>query len=181
MTNGYLLTMMFVTILSFAIANLLESFAKEVSRKPHHYDWWAILWKVMLLLNIFNNYWHTRFINILGSLGYVGIFVTLFGPLITFFTARLISNRDFNPLRITFFSLILIKHLWEFTGNYILFDEVTSWIIDVIQVLLTLILVFSCKKNEKVFKVLSLIYALVMLLSTTRIAIKDFPNEILNY
>lgn len=155
-----------------SIAKLLGSLADGVAFHARKYDWWVILWKVILLLIIFNVFWNTRFLIRLEKYGYVGFLYSIIIPLLTYYAAVILVDRNFYHLRKTFFSILFLLQVWTISYVLLFTSEFHIWWNNLIFAVLAITLAFFSKKSRFLFKFCSVIYFLLLLITCTLMALQ---------
>ena len=123
-----IVALMFITILSFGIANLLSSMAETLNKKNVsivHFSW-----IVLLLIIHFNMAWHAVLIATNKAWSYDKFLFIVLGPILAFFTAVMISPREtadkkpatlisnYLNIRQRFFVLLAMIQAWSIGADY---------------------------------------------------------------
>lgn len=97
--NTLLVALMFVTILSMGIGNILVSMADIFNHAtPSRRDKVHVGWIVLALIIHFNLFWHTREILNLDDWRFPGFLMAMTGPVLMFFaTSILLTNPPEDP------------------------------------------------------------------------------------
>ena len=105
--NTLLVALMFVTILSMGIGNILISLADIFNNAtPSRRDKVHVGWIVLLLLVHFNLFWHTKAILNVENWDFAGFLLTMAGPVLMFFATSILLTdppEDFQPNLVSFF------------------------------------------------------------------------------
>jgi hypothetical protein len=140
--NTLLVALMFVTILSMGIGNILISLADIFNHvTPSRRDKIHVSWILMLLIVHFNLFWHTKAILDVENWEFGGFLLTIAGPVLMFFaTSILLTNPPeeaqpdlgtfFVDLGRRFFMMFAVLQAWmvmvgfTLTGTFIPTDLV---------------------------------------------------------
>lgn len=154
--NTLLVALMFVTVLSMGIGNILVTLADvlnhaSASRRTKIH----VSWMILLLLSHFNLFWQTKEILNVESWRFGGFLLTIAGPVLLFFATSILltgpSEEDekdlpafFMRLGRSFFLMITMVQLWVLFAGYTLSG---GWVpqdaVNVAFVILALVLAFS--------------------------------------
>jgi hypothetical protein len=128
-----IVALMFITILSFGVANLLSSMAEILNNKKNTKVTIVHLnWIVILLILHFNMAWAAVLLSTVKSWSYGAFLFIVLGPILAFFTASIIApcaTDDKKPatlisnylnIRQQFFVLFAIIQAWAIGTDYIL-------------------------------------------------------------
>lgn len=158
--NTLLVALMFVTILSMGIGNILGSLADIFNHAtPSRRDKVHIGWIAMMLIVHFNLFWHTKAILEVENWGFGGFLLTMAGPVLMFFATSILLteppeepkpdlNSFFFRLGQRFFMMFAILQAWivvvgvSMTGSFIPSDAVNVG-------MLILAIVLALKASEK--------------------------------
>lgn len=105
--NTLLVALMFITILSMGIGNILVSLADIFNHAtPSRRDRIHVGWIVLMLLVHFNLFWHTKAILDVENWSFLGFLLTMAGPVLLFFATSILLTdppADFKPDLDSFF------------------------------------------------------------------------------
>ena len=124
--NTLLVALMFVTILSMGIGNILTSLADIFNQAtPSRRERIHIGWIVLMLLVHFNLFWNTKAILDVEHWRFVGFLLTMAGPVLLFFATSILLTDppgDFKPDLDSFF---------EGLGRrfFLMFAVVQAWVL----------------------------------------------------
>lgn len=136
-SNSLLVSLMFVTILTLGIANILMSLASIVSKQAGvSYYWIHSSWKVLLFLIYLSIFWHTANIVSIKDWDFTGFLFILCGPILIFFVTKVLlsdpkSSGDSDPvasyfnLAGRFFGIMALLQLWTIITDYFLSGGLT--------------------------------------------------------
>ncbi|WP_146201634.1 hypothetical protein [Sediminitomix flava] len=147
------------------MANILGSFAEDIAKRPKTYNWWIVLWKVILLIGIINGFWGSQKVKAIGEGGYLAFLLSFIGPSLIYFSTQIIIQENFLELRQTFFSILCVLHLWALLITIFVMEHQTIWVDDLASAITVLILLFYGKKVDFVFKFGTIVYLGIRLLS----------------
>lgn len=132
-TNGLLVAMMFIVIITIGIGNILMAIAGTVgqgwSRKE---DGMHTSWVVLILLAHFNLFWHTLDLLDVETWSFIGFLYVVMGPILLFLaTSILISggdeasrgNEHYYAVRRSFFTWLALLQLWFIGIDFVLRGE----------------------------------------------------------
>jgi hypothetical protein len=131
-SNGLLVAIMFVMLLSLGIVSIITALASIVNRKSDvKVSGMHLNWLVLLLLAHFNIFWHTIDILNVENWEFIGFLYTIAGPILTFFAASIIvpegSIDDASELRDyyfriarQFFQIFAMVQLWVLGSDLVL-------------------------------------------------------------
>ena len=129
-STTFLVTLMFVTILTLGIANLLVALAAFVGRQGGaKKDWIPAAWKMLMLLLHLNVFWHTSNILSVEDWGFAGFLYIIAGPILLFFAVSVLLSDDsqikepsnqFITNSHRFFQLIVIIQIWIIGSDILL-------------------------------------------------------------
>ncbi len=140
--NTLLVALMFVTILSMGIGNILMSLADNFNRATaSRRDRTHISWIVLVLMIHFNLFWHTKSILAVDDWQFGGFLLAMAGPVLMFFaTSILLTNPPeddgidltafFMKLGRPFFWILALLQMWvvgvgvSLTGSFVATDGV---------------------------------------------------------
>jgi len=130
--NTLLVALMFVTVLSMGIGNVLVTLADIVNHanKPRR-DRVHLAWIVLVLLIHFNVFWHTKSILAVEEWAFGGFLLTIAGPVLLFFaTSILLTNPGegeqadsasfFRGIGSRFFLMFALLQGWIVVADYVL-------------------------------------------------------------
>lgn len=87
-----IVALMYVTILSFGIASLLSSLSVIIKKDNGvRVSSLHLQWILLLLLVHFNMTWHAVYLTNVEAWTYYGFIIIILGPVVTFFTATILS------------------------------------------------------------------------------------------
>lgn len=118
--NTLLVALMFVTILSMGIGNILISLADIFNHAtPSRRDRVHVGWIVLILIVHFNMFWHTKAILAVEDWEFGGFLMAMAGPVLMFFaTSILLTNPPTNeePELGEFFISLGRRFFWMFAA-----------------------------------------------------------------
>ena len=126
--NTLLVALMFVTILSMGIGNILGALADIFNHAtPSRRDRVHVAWIVLLLLVHFNVFWHTKAILDVEDWRFAGFLLTIAGPVLMFFATSILLTDppDLEPER--------LRQFFDDLGRrfYLMFALLQVWIVAV--------------------------------------------------
>jgi len=122
-----IVALMYITILSFGIANLLSLLAQILNRKNDtdvtivHLNW-----IIILLIIHFNMAWGAVLLATVDSWSYYEFLVIVLGPILAFFTSNVIApnpNKDNNS------AALVTNYINQSHQFFILFGMIQAWVI----------------------------------------------------
>jgi len=173
-STTFLVALMFVTILTLGIANLLVALASIVGRPVNEKkDWIPTAWKVLMLLLHLNVFWHTSAILSVESWGFAGFLYIIAGPILLFFSVSVLlagneSQVEEPLIQFTtnshrFFQLLAIIQIWIIGSDFLLGKGFSlSSLFNLALMLLALILMLSKRPN---YHTIGLVAAWLIVLS----------------
>ena len=124
--NTLLVALMFVTILSMGIGNILISMADIFNHAtPSRRDRIHIGWIVLMLLVHFNLFWNTKAILDVEDWQFGGFLLTMAGPVLMFFATSILLTdppENFKPDLVSFFVGLGRRF-------FLMFAAVQAWIL----------------------------------------------------
>jgi hypothetical protein len=124
--NTLLVALMFVTILSMGIGNILVSLADIFNHAtPSRRDRIHVSWIVLLLIVHFNLFWHTKEILSVEDWQFGGFLLAMAGPVLMFFATSILLTdppKDFQSDLVTFFGALGRRF-------FLMFAVLQGWII----------------------------------------------------
>ena len=97
LTHAFLVSIMFVIVLSMGIATLLTTLAAVISRKSvQQIDRIHLGWIILLLLTHLSLFWHTQSILNVEKWGFFGFVYTIAGPILLFLASSIMVPDDAN-------------------------------------------------------------------------------------
>lgn len=162
--NTLLVALMFITILSMGIGNILVALAGTFNHAtPSRRDKVHVGWILLILIVHFNLFWHTKAILDVENWEFAGFLLTIAGPVLMFFATSILLTEppeDFQPnlnsffvnLGRRFFLMLAILQAWV-VGVGISLSEafVPSDIVNVCLMILALVLAFTTSEKIQVF------------------------------
>ena len=166
--NTMLVALMFVTILSMGIGNILTCVAdifnaSTSSRRTRVH----VAWIILLLLVHFNLFWHTKAILDVEVWRFGGFLMAIAGPALIFFaTSILLTNppdegrvdldRFFVDLGRRFFIVFALTQAWIVLAGYAMTRElILTDLVNVAFLVLSIILASSTGSRVQLFGVIS--------------------------
>jgi hypothetical protein len=130
-STTFLVALMFVTILTLGIANLLVALAAVVGNQvSEKRDWILTAWKTLMLLIYLNVFWHTSAILSVEGWGFAGFLYIIAGPVLLFFSVSLLlaidnsqiekDRNQFTTNSQRFFQLLAIIQIWIIGSDLLL-------------------------------------------------------------
>jgi hypothetical protein len=128
--NTLLVALMFVTLLSMGIGNILVSLADIFNHAtPSRRDRVHIAWIALILVVHFNLFWHTKAILSVEDWDFAGFLLAMAGPVLLFFATSILLTvppEDFQPnlasfflgLGRRFFLMFAVLQAWILTVGY---------------------------------------------------------------
>jgi hypothetical protein len=157
-SESLLVALMFITILTLGIANILTSLAVMLegsgdTRAGDAFDWLHTSWVLIMLLAHFNFFWHT--LDILGKQAweFEGFLFTITGPILMFFATQVVIGSSPLPEGVTlrehyfaaakrFFSLFALIQIWVICSDLLLERGLTgAAIVNVICLIIAMTLI----------------------------------------
>lgn len=118
--NTLLVALMFVTILSMGIGNILIAMADIFNHvTPSRRDRIHVSWIVLVLLVHFNLFWHTKEILNVDDWTFAGFLLTIAGPVLMFFATSIMLTdppTDEEPGKTRFFDALGQRFFWMFAA-----------------------------------------------------------------
>lgn len=118
--NTLLVALMFVTILSMGIGNILVSLADIFNHvTPSRRDKVHVSWICLMLLVHFNIFWHTKEILNVENWAFGGFLMTIAGPVLMFFATSIMLTdppTDVEPSKTSFFDALGKRFFWMFAA-----------------------------------------------------------------
>ena len=154
--NTLLVALMFVTILSMGIGNILTTLADifnnatSSTRSRGH-----IAWIVLLLMVHFNLFWHTKAILDVEDWAFPGFLLTMAGPVLMFFATSILLTpppEEFQPsldaffaqLGRRFYGMFALLQFWIVAVSYLMAGSfVMTDLVNILFGLLALALVLN--------------------------------------
>jgi hypothetical protein len=162
--NTLLVALMFVTILSMGIGNILISLADIFNHAtPSRRDKVHIGWIALVLLVHFNLFWHTKSILSVEDWQFGGFLLAMAGPVLMFFASSILLTNPptddephlgefFTALGQRFFWMFAILQVWivgvgySMTGGFVPYD-----IVNVLFGILAVVLALAGSHRIQVF------------------------------
>ena len=162
-----IVALMFITILSFGIANLLSSMAEILNHKNDtRVSIVHLNWIVILLIIHFNMAWHAVLIATNESWSYDTFLFSVLGPILAFFTASIIAPcatvdkepatlvSNYLDIRQQFFVLFAMIQAWGIGTDYLFHRGATgSTAFNVLLIILAIIMFRSNSYQKHVYGV----------------------------
>lgn len=158
--NTLLVALMFVTILSMGIGNILVSMADIFNHAtPSRRDKVHVGWIVLVLIIHFNLFWHTREILNLDDWRFTGFLMAMAGPVLMFFATSILLTDPpgdvkpdlktfFTSLGRRFFLMLALLQVWIVMVGYNLSGGFVTT--DLVNIALgVLALVLASAKNDR--------------------------------
>ena len=162
--NTLLVALMFVTILSMGIGNILVTMADIFNHAtPSRRDKVHIGWILLLLMVHFNLFWHTKAILEVENWKFGGFLLTIAGPVLMFFATSILLTdppEDAKPslssffvdLGCRFFVMFAILQAWIVVVGFTLSGGfVPSDAVNICLLVLALVLAFNKSEKTQVF------------------------------
>ena len=157
-----IVALMFITILSFGIANLLSSIAEILNhKKDTRVSMVHLNWIVILLIVHFNMAWHAVLIATNESWSYDTFLFSVLGPILAFLTASIIApcaTADKKPathisnyldIRQQFFVLFAMIQAWGIGTDYLFHRGATGSSVFNMLLIILAIVMFMTKNYQK--------------------------------
>lgn len=132
-TNGLLVAMMFIVIITIGIGNVLMAIAGTVekgwSRKE---DGMHTSWVLLVLLAHFSLFWHTLDLLDVETWSFFGFLFVVTGPILLFLTTSILispgggesrRNEHYYAVRRSFFTWLVLLQLWFIGIDFVLRGE----------------------------------------------------------
>ncbi len=166
--NTLLVALMFVTILSMGIGNILGTLADIFNHaSAARRDRVHVTWIVLLLIIHFNLFWHTKSILAVEGWEFGGFLLTMAGPVLMFFATSILLTSPpedaaadlhgfFVGLGRRFFAMVALLQAWivvvglVMTGTFLATD-----LVNVAFVVLAVVLAMSTAPRSQFIGVLS--------------------------
>jgi len=128
--NTLLVALMFVTVLSMGIGNILMTLADILNQAtPSRRDRVHVAWIVLILLIHFNVFWHTKSILAVDDWQFGSFLLAIAGPVLLFFTTSIaLTNppeqdtadlrRFFDAIGRRFFLMLALLQIWIVGVSY---------------------------------------------------------------
>jgi hypothetical protein len=124
--NTLLVALMFVTVLSMGIGNILVSLADIFNNAtPSRRDRVHVAWIILVLLVHFNLFWHTKEILNVEDWQFGGFLLAVAGPVLLFFATSIMLTEppaDVKPDQATFFFGLARRF-------FLMFAIVQGWVV----------------------------------------------------
>ena len=166
-SHTLIVSLMYVTVLSFGLASLLTSLAQIIRRGngisvsfPH------LNWLLILLLAHFNMVWHAVLFTNIEAWSYHAFLVIVLGPTLAFFSANILvpepndkpGDESINESYFSFIQQFLVLfgaiQLWAIVSDFILDRGATgSAIFNIILLMVVLFLVKSRRYKAHVISI----------------------------
>jgi hypothetical protein len=157
-----IVALMFITILSFGLANLLASLAEILNSKNNTKVATVHLnWIVILLIIHFNMAWHAVLIATYKSWSYDTFLFSVLGPILAFFTTRIIAPcatvddkpatliSNYLDIRQQFFVLFAMIQAWGIGTDYLFYRGTTGSTVFNILLIFLAIVMFKTDSYQK--------------------------------
>ncbi|MDW3211892.1 MAG: hypothetical protein R8N23_18625 [Reichenbachiella sp.] len=161
LSHTLIVALMFVTIISFGLVNILSSFSSvlninsKVKASLIHLHWIGIL-----LIVHFNLAWSAVLITSKDTWGYFEFLFLVSGPIVAFFASSVITpgvidqddpgapQKQYFSIVRQFFSLFILIQLWAIGTDFLLQDDLTgSSLFNVVLIVLCVILIKIQKQS----------------------------------
>ncbi len=162
--NTLLVALMFVTILSMGIGNILVTLADIFNHAtPSRRGKIHIAWVLLLLIVHFNLFWHTKAILEVEDWQFSGFLLTMAGPVLMFFATSILLTEppeDAKPNLVSFFVglgrrffvMLAILQAWVVVVGFAISGAfLPSDAVNVCLMVLALVLAFSTSERMQVF------------------------------
>ena len=137
-SQALLVAMMFVTVLSLGIGNILTGLSTFVDRRTEaDRHWLQMNWLLLLLLQHLNLFWNTLLIISVQAWTFAEFLYVVTGPVLLFFATSLmlpkservgtddVSSHYFNVAR-RFFTLLAVLMVWSIGVDVVLGEGLTA-------------------------------------------------------
>ena len=181
--NTLLVALMFVTIVSMGIGNILVSLADIFNHAtPSRRVKVHVGWILLLLLVHFNLFWHTREILNVENWQFGGFLLAIAGPVLMFFATSILLTDPpddpqpsltsfFHKLGRRFFVMFALMQAWIVVVGYSMSGGfVTTDIVNVCLLILALVLAFTSSEKMQTAGIL-IAWALVLASGAIRWAV----------
>ena len=132
LSNGLLVAILFVTVLSLGIGNLLAGLSEIADpRAGHDIDWIPLTWLILLLLMHLNLFWETLVILSLEKWTFAKFVYMALGPMMLFYVTNLQlpkgnlkqpgeARAHYFDVARPFFGLLAVLMLWVIGADLVL-------------------------------------------------------------
>ena len=176
-STSLLVALMFVTLLSMGIGNVLNTLSVIVEKgKKSGYSKLQVGWLGLILLSYFNMFWHIIDLLSIDKWGFPGFLYMMSGPLLIYFaTSILISTHSEDEIKETlvkprFFAVFIVLQAWIITVDIMLEKSIVEHsLLNVIMIFIAFVLM---SKQDETIQRYGLMVSLVVV--TLAIILRSF-------
>ncbi len=174
-THSLLVAMMFVILLSLGIGNILMGLAALLQHRIElKTNWLPTSWHVLVLLEIFDLFWHTLSILNVETWDFAGFVYITTGPILLFLATSLMLpalagdesgdslTQYFNVAR-GFFAILAVYMLWLIGVDFVITEDGFSATHGWVALEAVLLVVLAVSRQHRVHSVITAVFWILLL------------------